>query len=168
MKILQNCLSLLSMTIILLAGYNAVAQPSLPQPSREELEGMMDAYILSKLQDALGLNDEQYGRIVVAQKKLQDLRRDYRRTRMEVLRQMRQALGRDAVGEEQLRPLLDELARVRSEFTSEEQARYQAIDEVLDIRQRVRYRILETEIQRRLGQLMRQVRRSNEPERRRR
>ena len=168
MKMLQNCLLPLSLAIFLLAEYNAVAQPSPPQASREELEGMMDAYILSKLQDALGLNDEQYGRIVVAQKKLQDLRRDYRRTRMEVLRQMRQALGRDAAGEEQLKLLLDELARVRSEFASEEQARYQAIDEVLDIRQRVRYRILETEIQRRLGQLMRQVRRSNEPERRRR
>ena len=166
MKMLQNCLLPLSMATFLLAGHIATAQPSPPQPSRGELEGMMDAYILSKLQDALGLSDEDYGRMVVAQKKLQDLRRDYRRTRMEVLRQIRQALGRDTAGEEELQPLLDELERVRSEFASEEQARYHAIDEVLDVRQRARYRILETEIQRRLGQLMRQVRRPNEPERR--
>jgi hypothetical protein len=165
-KMLLHCLLHFSMATFVLAGYNASAQPSPSQPSRKELEGMMDAYILSKLQDALGLSDEAYGRMVVAQKKLQDLRRDYRRTRMEVLRQIRQDLGRDTAGEEELQPLLDELERVRSEFVSEEQARYRAIDELLDVRQRARYRILETEIQRRLGQLIGQVRRPNVPKRR--
>ncbi len=127
-------------------------------PNRDEVEGMMDAYILSKLQDALELTDEQFGTMVVAQKKLQDTRRDYRQGRMTLLRQMRQTLRRDQAGEEELVHLLDELDSLEIEFSQNQRARYAAIDDILEIRQRARYRILETEIQRRLTQLMRQVR----------
>ena len=54
--------------------------------------------------------------------------------------------------------LLDELDSLEIEFSQNQRARYAAIDDILEIRQRARYRILETEIQRRLTQLMRQVR----------
>lgn len=128
------------------------------QPNREEVEGMMEAYVLSKLQDALDLTDEQFGSMVVAQKKLSDTRREYRQNRMRVLQQMRQTLQRDQAGESELQPLLDQLDSLRDEFASTEKGRYDAIDGILDIRQRARYRILEVELQRRLGQMMRQVR----------
>ena len=54
--------------------------------------------------------------------------------------------------------LLDELDALEIEFSQNQRERYAAIDEILEIRQRARYRILEAEIQRRLTQLMRQVR----------
>ena len=127
-------------------------------PNRNEVEGMMDAYILSKLQDALELTDEQFGTMVVAQKKLQDTRRNYRQGRMTLLRRMRQTLRRDQAREEELTHLLDELDTLEIEFSQNQRACYAAIDEILEIRQRVRYRILEAEIQRRLTELMRQVR----------
>ena len=153
-------------TVLLLFACFGVASMSTPvtpqgldsQPNREEVEGMMEAYILSKLQDALELSDDEYGRMVVAQKKLQDTRREYRRSRARVLRQMHQTLRREQAAEEELEPLLGELDSIRDTFYADEKARYAAIDEILDIRQRARYRILETEIQRRLQQLMRQVR----------
>ena len=77
-------------------------------PNRDEVEGMMDAYILSKLQDALELTDDQFGTMVVAQKKLQDTRRSYRQGRMTLLRQLRQTLRRDQRGEDELALLLDD------------------------------------------------------------
>ncbi len=129
-----------------------------PQPNRQEVEGMMEAYILSKLQDSLDLTDEQFGAMVVAQKKLSDTRRGYRRDRMQVLRQMRQTLQREQAGESELQPLLSELDTLRDDFAANERSRYAAIDANLDIRQRARYRILEVELQRRLGEMMRQVR----------
>jgi len=128
------------------------------RPSGEEVDGMIDAYILSKLQDALILSDEQFGRMVVAQKKMQDARRAYRRERNEVLRQMRQALRREDSGETDLPPLLSRLDERHQSFLEEERARYRDIDAILDVRQRARYRILEGEIQRRLQQLIRQSR----------
>jgi len=79
------------------------------QPNRQEVEGMMEAYILSKLQDSLDLTDEQFGSMVVAQTKLSDTRRAYRRDRMQVLRQMRQTLKREQAGESELQPLLSQL-----------------------------------------------------------
>lgn len=129
-----------------------------PQPDREEVRGMMEAYIISKLQDALDLTDEQYGRMVVAQKKLTDTRREYRQNRMRVLQQMRRALQREEAGEDELNPLLRELETLRDEFAADEKKRYEAIDQILDVRQRARYRILEVELQRRLQEMMRQVR----------
>lgn len=128
------------------------------RPSGEEVDGMIDAYILSKLQDALVLSDEEFGRMVVAQKKMQDARRSYRRERNEVLRQMRQALRREDAGEPELSPLLSRLDELHQGFLEEERARYRDIDTILDVRQRARYRILEGEIQRRLQQLIRQSR----------
>jgi len=131
-----------------------------------DVQGMMDAYVLSKLQDALELSDDQFGSLVVAQKKLQDRRREYRQDRMAVLRQMRQALRLEDSGESELRPLLNELDELRSDFTADETNRYGAIDDILDVRQQARYRVLEVELQRRLNEMMREVRGAREDRRR--
>ena len=147
----------LAMVVTMILGTGvAGAQERDPRPSGEELEGMMDAYIISKLQESLELSDEQFGSMVVAQKKLQDARRGYRRERAEMLRRMRQALRRDDAPDSELEPLLSKLDELRDEFESEEKQRYRDIDALLDVRQRARYRILEMEIQRRLQQLIRQ------------
>jgi hypothetical protein len=129
----------------------------------EELEGMMEAYVLSKLQDSLRLGDEQFGRMVVAQKKLQDARRSYRSERGEILRQMRRALEREQAGEDELAPLLVRLDELQQGFLEQEKARYREIDAILDVRQRARYRILEAEIGRRLQQLIRDAREPAKP-----
>lgn len=148
----------LSSVLAMATGSTAQNRVRDPQPNRQEVEGMMEAYILSKLQDSLDLTDEQFGSMVVAQKKLSDMRRAYRRDRMQVLRQMRQTLQRKQAGESELQPLLSQLDTLRDAFASNEKSRYAAIDAILDIRQRARYRILEVELQRRLGEMMRRVR----------
>ena len=136
------------------------------RPGREDVEGMMEAYILSKLQEALELSDEQFGQMVVAQKKLQDVRRRYRRERMETIRQMRQILRHEDGEEDELTTFLERLDTLRADFLKEEDERYDAIDAILDVKQRARYRILEVEIQRRLQQLMRRARGQGERPRR--
>jgi len=163
MKRLVWSIALLVIVVGFAASTNAQERDS--GPNRDEVEGMMDAYILSKLQDALELTDEQFGTMVVAQKKLQDTRRDYRQGRMTLLRRMRQTLRRDQAREEELTRQLDELDNLEIEFSQNQRARYAAIDDILEIRQSARYRILEAEIQRRLTQLMRQVRGRRDPPR---
>lgn len=152
-----------TLPLVLLAAAAGLAVGSTQQdrsqePTRADVEGMMEAYVLSKLQDALSLSDEQFGSLVVAQKKLQDTRRAYREDRTRMLRELRQTLRHDAAGASELDPMLDELRERRVSFFEEETSRYEAIDEILDVRQRARYRVLEVELQRRLNELMRRVR----------
>jgi hypothetical protein len=152
--------------VVVLASLVAMVAPARARSSQErepgvraeELEGMMEAYVLSKLQDSLGLSDEQFGRMVVAQKKLSDMRRAYRRERGDILRQMRKALDREQAGADELSPLLARLDELQQGFLEQEKARYRDIDGILDVRQRARYRILEAEIGRRLQQLIRDAR----------
>jgi len=143
-------------TSVASAGSGGQQRPA--EPNRADVEGMMEAYVLNKLQDSLDLSDEQFGSLVVAQKKLQDTRRSYRQDRMGVLRKLRQTLRFEQAGEGELGPLLDELDVLRDDFATDEKTRYEAIDAILDIRQRARYRILEVELQRRLNEMMRDVR----------
>ena len=138
-------------------GATAVAQDDLG-PNQTEVERMMEAYVLSKIQESLELDDDQYGRMAVAQKNLQQARREYRRDRMSVLRKMRQTLRQNRGGDEELTDLLGQLETLKDEFAAKEKAGYDAIDDILDVRQRARYRILEQEIQRRLQQMLRRVR----------
>ncbi len=137
MKILTKRLLLASVlwsVFAIATGSTAQNRERNTRPNREEVEGMMEAYILSKLQDALDLTDEQFGSMVVAQKKLSDTRRGYRRDRMQVLRQMQQTLQREQAGESELQPLLSELDTLRDDFAANERSRYAAIDAILDIR----------------------------------
>jgi hypothetical protein len=142
----------------LLAGPVSGQEEPDPRPSGEEVEGMIDAYILSKLQEAVVLSDEQFGRMVVAQKKMQDARRAYRRERNELLRQMRHRLRREDAGEAELSPLLLRLDEMHQRFLEEERARYRDVDAILDVRQRARYRIFEGEVQKRLRELIQKSR----------
>lgn len=151
----------LCLTTVIVVASSVFAQEQRPRASREEFEGMMEAYVISKLQEALELTDEQFGRMVVAQKKLQDLRREFRRERMELLRDLRQTLRRADAGEDEIGPTLEKLEQQKRAFLEEESARYADIDQILDVRQRARYRILEAEIENRLRELVRQVRERN-------
>jgi hypothetical protein len=160
---------MMNLLVVAFAAWSLAAQeprPNRPErpdrPDREEFEDMMGAYVLSKLQDALELTDEQFGRMVVAQKKLQDTRRAYRRDRGELIRDLRRALGSSSTSDAGVDELLSRLKELDAHFREEERARYEEIDALLDLRQRARYRILEVEIQRRLQELVQRVRK-NQP-----
>ena len=154
--------------LLTLFGANlAVSQSLQPQPgaSRQEFESMMEAYIISKLQDSLSLTDEQYAGMVVAQKKLQETQRNYRRQRSEFLRQLRR-IGRVDGADNELAGVLAGFDQLKREFQESEWTRYAAIDEILNVQQRARYRILEVEIQRRLQELVRRMSRPDRPRKR--
>ena len=136
-----------------------------PRANRDEVQGMMDAYIISKLQETLQLTDEQYARMIVAQKKLQDHRRDHQRRRMETLRDLQRIVSGPDPGDEDISRLLEALENNRGEFVTQQQADYKAIDAILSIKQRARHRLLEVEIERRLQELVREIRGQRLPKR---
>jgi len=133
------------------------------RPNREEIAGMLEAYIISKLQEALQLNDEQYARVIVAQKRLNEHRREHQRQRRETLQQLQRALAAVEASDEEIARLLERLDQLRTDFETQQKADYKAIEALLTVKQRARYRLLEIEIERRMQELIREIRRERRP-----
>jgi hypothetical protein len=129
---------------------------------RQDVEGLMEAYVISKLQEALELSDQQFAEMVVVQKKMGEHRRSFRRDRQNVLGQLREHLRSPDRPDDEITPLLKRLDGLQEELNSQLRADYEAVDKILDVRQRARYRLLEQEIQARFQQMVREIRRRQE------
>ena len=113
---------------------------------------MLDTYAIVQAQNALALDDAQYGSFVSRLKRLQETRRRTQRARNQILQELRkltnpraEARADDATLRDRLRSLreLDEQSAV------EMRKAYDALDEGLDLRQQARFRVLEETIERR-------------------
>ena len=124
-----------------------------------EVVGMLDAYAVVQAQDALQLGDEQYGQFVARLKKLQETRRRSQQVRNQIVQDLRQIAGPQAappVDESAVRERLKALRDHDDRAATEMRRAYDALDEVLDVRQQARFRMFEEQIERRkLDLLMR-------------
>jgi hypothetical protein len=124
-----------------------------------ELVNMLDTYAIVQAQQALSLDDEKYGPFVTRLKRLQEARRRNQRERNQILQDLRRLAGAQAATpvdegavRERLRALRDHDERAAAEMRKA----YDAVDEVLDVRQQARFRLFEETIERRkLDLLMR-------------
>lgn len=122
-----------------------------------ELARLFDAYTVMQAQDVLGLDEARFGPFVTRLRALQELRRRHLRERAVVMREMRQLLqtpGNDAA----LKEKLDGLARLEATTRADEQRAREAVDEILDIRQRARFRLLEQQLELRKLELVNRAR----------
>ncbi len=124
-----------------------------------EVVAMLDAYAVVQAQDALQLNDTQYGPFVGRLKKLQETRRRNQRARNQIIQELRRLAGPQATApfdEAAIRERLKALGELDDRSALELRRTYDALDEVLDARQQARFRIFEEQIERRkLDLLMR-------------
>ena len=125
--------------------------------SNAQLITMLDAYAIVQAQSALQLRDEQYGQFVARLKRLQDTRRRNTQARNRMLQELRRLTDPTVVAEEaKLRERLKSLRDFDEQAANAMRREYEALDEVLDLRQQARFRILEEQIERRkLDLLMR-------------
>ena len=138
-----------------------------PSRSQRDIQGLMDAYVISKMQDVLELDDDQFARMVVAQKKLQEHRRDYQRKRRESMRELQRLVRSVDSEDEEIAGLVAKLDAMKADLETTVREDYRKIDEILSVRQRGKYRLLEVMLERRLQELMQEVRgRSRNPDRR--
>ena len=130
-----------------------------------ELGRLFDAYTVMQAQEALGLDEARFGPFVTRLRALQELRRRNLRERAAVMRDLRQLLqtpGNDA----QLKERLDALVRLETTTRADQAKAMDAIDELLDVRQRARFRLLEQQLELRKLELVnraRQRQRANRP-----
>ena len=138
-----------------------------PTVSPFELQRMFDAYALLQAQDFLKIGDDQYTRFLPRFKALQDVRRLALQQRTRVLNQLRKALN-DSDPDEQIKNALKMLQDIDGRGDADARKAYDAVDQVLDLRQQAKFRIFEEQMDRRKLELVtraRQANRANNPNR---
>jgi hypothetical protein len=147
------------------------AQPAAEGVSPAEIQQMFDAYVLMQAQDVLQLRDDQYPRFLSRLRALQAARRRAEMQRLQNINQLRRILqsgdlpsegmikNNEAMIKERLKAL-DDLA---ASSAAEVKQAMDSIDEVLDLRQQARFRVLEEEMERKKVDLVSRTRQANRP-----
>ena len=127
-----------------------------------EILNMLDAYALVQAQNALQLSDNQYGEFVSRLKRLQQTRRRNQQGRNGLLADLRRMTGPQVqqVDEVALRERLRLLKEHDVKSAVEMKAAYDAVDEILDLRQQARFRVFEETLERRKLDLLMRARRN--------
>jgi Spy/CpxP family protein refolding chaperone len=121
---------------------------------RDETFRLMDAYLISNLQESVGLTDEQFARALPLVKKLQADRRDLARRRMVALRVLRKTLVSGNATEASVAELLKEVKNASADERAGTVRNADALDAVLTPLQQAKFRVFEAEVDVRLRHLL--------------
>jgi Spy/CpxP family protein refolding chaperone len=122
--------------------------------ARDDAFKMVDAYIVSNLQESVGISDDQFARILPLVKRLQNDRRDLAQRRGRALAEMRRALESGTATEARVLDLLKDVKAVESTQHETIRRDMEAIDQVLTPVQQAKFRLLEGEVERKIRALM--------------
>jgi hypothetical protein len=148
------------------AGQRGAPPPegaAVPGVSPGEIQQMFDAYVLVQAQDVLQLKDDQYAQFVTRLRALQGVRRRSENQRLMIVNQLRRILqaGDGKVDDTMIQERLKSLDDLRTSSLAEIKQAQDSLDEVLDLRQRARFRIFEEEMERRKVELVMRTRQAN-------
>jgi hypothetical protein len=132
---------------------DARAQEPKPGP-RDEVVKMVDAYIMSSLQDRLGLSDEQFAKVVPLLTRLQKDRRIYAQRRHELLKEMRQLLETGHATEARITELMADMHKLEIDQPATLRKDTEAIDSNLTSTQQAKLRVLEMQVEQRIRDLV--------------
>lgn len=132
-------------------------QPPLPPGPDDmtpfQLQQLFDAMLVMQAQQALSLGETQYGQFLTRLRVLQEARRRYQVERNRLINELQRLTNarnpRPNVNEGMVRERLTALQELESRQAAETRRAYNGIDEVLDVFQQARFRILEEQIERR-------------------
>jgi hypothetical protein len=137
-------------------------------PDPGEVNRLFDAYAIMQAQDMLQIDEAKFGPFVTRLKSLQAARRQSLRARGQLVRDLQRLLRQpdSPPDEATLKERLDALARQDAAATLEITRAAAAVDELLDIRQRARFRVFEYQLELKKLELLARVRqqiRANRP-----
>jgi len=128
------------------------------RPGRAEAFKMVDAYVMSNLQESLGLSDEQFAKAIPLVTKLQTERREYYFERTRKMREMRRLLRQGGATEAQVLELLAQVKALDADGPARARRDLDALDAVLTPLQQAKFRVLELEVEQRMRELVRRAR----------
>jgi hypothetical protein len=126
-----------------------------------EIQRLFDAYVVMQAQDSLQLTDEQYPKFLARVKVLQAARQRGLVDRGRIVQDLRRLYDATPLDETQAKNQLKALADVDARTASEVRDALSGIDQVLDLRQQVRFRIFEEQMERRKVDLLMRARQAN-------
>jgi hypothetical protein len=144
----------------------ASAQPPSP-PDQErgispaEVQRMFDAYALVQAQDQLKLPDDQFSQFLPRFKSLQETRRRVQVERARLIQELASLSRAENADEGQIRNRLKDLKDLEARSAGEVRTAYDAIDQILDVRQQARFRVFEEQMERRKIELVVRARQNN-------
>ena len=131
--------------------------------SPAEVQRMFDAYALMQAQEQLKIGDEQFTQFLMRYKALQEVRRRTLRERSRVVQELRRLVNQPQPDDAQLKERLKALQDIDALGVAEEKKSYEAIDQVLDLRQQAKFRVFEEVMERRKLELVGRARQANRP-----
>jgi len=129
-----------------------------PERPRDEAFKMIDAYIVSNLQESLELTDDQFVKVLPLVKRLQTDRRAAVQRRQQALMELRRLLASGEATEPRVAELLQQVKSAESEEPAVLRRDRDAIDGVLSPLQQAKFRVLEVEVEHKIRELMTQIR----------
>jgi hypothetical protein len=150
---------LLAWGVLLATASVGLAQPAhgggRRREAREELFKMIDAYVVSNLQESLALTDEQFARLLPAVRRLQSVRREFAEKRRDTLMEMRRLLASGAGTEPRIAELMQSLKALEAEEPAAVRKEIDAVDSQLTPVQQAKLRLMEARVEQRLRELLR-------------
>lgn len=125
----------------------------------DEAAKMVDAYIVSNLQESLGLTDEEFVKLLPRVKRLQSERRASMQERRRAVRELRRLLESGTATEAQVAEQLREVKREEIEGPEKVRRTRDGIDAALTPLQQAKFRVLEWDVERRIREIIGQARR---------
>ena len=151
----------------------AQTAPALAQPNeadrprgraaREEVFKMVDAYVVSNLQESLGLSEPEFVKLLPLVRRLQNERRAATQKRMMAVQELRKVLRSGSGTESQVTALLRDVKSAEAEEASTTKRNRDAVDAVLSPLQQAKFRVMEAEVEHKLRELMTEMRQSRRP-----
>ena len=148
----------------------AVGPPldSAPDLRPGEIQRLFDAMLMADAQQALALSEKQYPDFITRLRTLQDTRRANLGQRVKLMADLQRLSNPRATTPDDaaLKERLSALQELESRSAAELRSAYNQIDEVLDLRQQARFRVLEEQLERRKLELLMRARQNRLQQRR--
>jgi hypothetical protein len=158
--------------LLVLAGCgSALAQDAARPPaappadlSPGEIQRLFDAMLLADAQSALALSDKQYPDFLTRLRALQETRRSNQLQRLKLMADLQRLSNPRVtqVDEAAIKDRLSSLQELDARSAAEVRKAYSALDEVLDVRQQARFRVIEEQLERRKLELLMRARQNRQ------
>jgi Spy/CpxP family protein refolding chaperone len=128
-----------------------------------EIQRMFDAYALLQAQEQLKISDDQFSRFLTRFKALQQVRRQTLQERGRLIASLRPLANAPQPDEAQIKERLTALQDLEARSAVDLKKAYDAIDQLLDIRQQAKFRVFEEMMERRKLELVMRARQRKQP-----
>jgi Spy/CpxP family protein refolding chaperone len=129
--------------------------------SPAEIQRMFDSYALMQAQEQLKISDERFPQFLTRFKALQDVRRRGLVERVRIVQDLRRLVNDPQTDEAQIKDRLKSLDDLETRSDGEVHKAYDAINQVLDVRQQAKFRVFEENMERRKLELVTRARQAN-------